>query len=63
MTSFAACGLALIAATTWAAVLVIAPAPSVAAEILMALPVTETLSGALPAPGSTIWAVMSLPPS
>src|SRR6478609_5955436 len=42
VTSLAASVLALIAATTWAAVLVIAPAASVAAWTVMALPATVT---------------------
>ena len=54
--------LALIAATTCAAVLVIAPVASVARLTVMALPVTVTASGALFAPGFTSWAVRLLPP-
>ena len=46
VTSAAAAGLALIASTTCAAVLVIAPAASVARLTVIALPVTLTLSGA-----------------
>ncbi len=53
---------ALIAATTWAAVLVTTPAASVAAWTVIAFPLTVTLS-ALLAPSLTICAVRLLPPS
>ena len=63
-TSFAfASGLALIAATTCAAVLVSAPVPSVASRTSRSLPVTCTDSGASSWPGWMNSAVMSLPPS
>ena len=58
-----AAGLALIAATTCAAVLVGAPAASVAEETTRSLPATLTVSGEFGAPGLRNSAVMSLPPS
>jgi hypothetical protein len=61
-TSAEAASEALIAATTCAAVLVIAPLSSVAACTLITLPATETASG-LEAPLLTIAAVRLLPPS
>jgi MFS family permease len=57
-----AVGSALTAATICAAVLVIAPAVSVAALMRIWLPVTATLSGESPTPGLTICAVRLLPP-
>ena len=54
---------AVSAAATWAAVLVTAPAASVARLTRMALPVTVTASGRSAAPGSASATVMSLPPS
>ena len=62
LTSAAAAGLALIAATTCAAVLVSAPVSLVARLTTMSLPVTATLSGALATPGFLNSAVTSSPP-
>ena len=62
LTSADAAGLALIAATTCAAVLVSAPVSLVARLTTMSLPVTATLSGALLAPGFLNSAVTSSPP-
>ena len=62
VTSAAAAGLALIAATTCAAVLVSAPVSLVARLTTMSLPVTATLSGELFAPGFLNSAVTSSPP-
>jgi hypothetical protein len=52
----------LSAATTCAAVLVIAPPPSVARLTRIALPTRLVLSGASGAPGSTSCAFRVLPP-
>src|SRR3954451_8631655 len=56
-------GWALMAATTCAAVLVIAPLASVAGLMLIRLPARATLSGWLAAPvaGALIWAARLLP--
>ncbi len=62
VTSPATPSVALIASTTWLAVLVTAPAASVAAWTVIALPLTETVSGTF-APSLTICAVRLLPPS
>ena len=62
VTSAAASGLALIAATTCAAVLVSAPVSLVARLTTMSLPVTSTLSGASLAPGFLNSAVTWSPP-
>src|SRR3954447_13162292 len=61
LTRVETCGWALIAATTWAAVLVIAPLASVAGLMLTLLPARATLS-ALFAAGALIWAARLLPP-
>ena len=59
----AAAGLAFIAATTWATVLVTAPEGPVARLTVIALPLTVTLERlSCAAPGSLSCAVMSLPP-
>src|SRR5262245_27376458 len=64
LTRFAICALALSAATTCAAVLVIAPLASVAGLMLILLPTRATLSAWLlaPAAGALIWAARLLPP-
>src|SRR3954451_17060028 len=62
LTRVETCGWALIAATTWAAVLVIAPPASVAGLMLILLPARATLSAwSFPA-GGLIWAAMLLSP-
>src|SRR4051795_3277520 len=62
VTSALAASEALIASTTWAAVLVIAPVSSVAAWTVIVLLATVTLR-LLPAPSLTISALRLLPPS
>src|SRR6188472_3025821 len=64
LTRAEACGWALIAATTCAAVLVIAPLAFVAGSMLSLLPARATLSAWLlaPAAGALIWAERLLPP-
>src|SRR3954451_9999743 len=62
LTSVEICGWALIAATTWAAVLVIAPLASLAGLMLILLPARATLSAWLFAVGPLIWAARQLPP-
>ncbi|GAA4398392.1 hypothetical protein GCM10023153_23230 [Ornithinibacter aureus] len=56
-------GLASIAAATWAAVLVRAPAESVARLTVMSLPATVTDSGLSAVPGLAKVTAMELPPS
>ena len=63
MTSALAAGLALIAATTCAAVLLTAPAASVPSVTLIARPETSTASGAFAPEPATSCAVRPLPPS
>ena len=63
VTSAEAAGLALIAATTCAAVLASAPVAFVARLTTMSLPVTTTLSGASAAPGLRSSIDRLLPPS
>src|SRR5215218_513569 len=62
LTSALAPGCALIAATTWAAVLESAPDEFVARRTVISFTSAETLSGEFAAPGFTNWALMSLPP-
>lgn len=63
VSSLAASGLRLTAATTCAAVLVIAPEPLVARLTVTVLPDTLTVSGALAVPWLTSDMVTLLPPS